>query len=151
MGMSASVSRGQCVLVINWRISTPTLDGGKHCASHGQHQSKRTAQQKTICHLKVKATWIQQYTGAAAWSEVRSILYQTEYTYKHKDDICLNYSTEFLPLDDSGHSGSCLSRPEFPDKTKHMVSLLYTKCFKLNSEYLQSKTWQTLVNPTVIS
>lgn len=44
MGMSASVSTGHCVLVINWRISTPTLDGGKHSASHGEHQSKRTAQ-----------------------------------------------------------------------------------------------------------
>lgn len=35
MGMSANVSRGHCVLDINWRISTPTLDGGKHSASHG--------------------------------------------------------------------------------------------------------------------
>lgn len=35
MGMSANVSRGQYVLVINWRIFTPTLDSGKHSASHG--------------------------------------------------------------------------------------------------------------------
>jgi len=36
MGMPAAiVSGGQCVLVSNRRISTPTLDSGKHSASHG--------------------------------------------------------------------------------------------------------------------
>ncbi len=54
-----NVFRGQCVLNINWRISTPTLDSWKHSASHCKHQSKRTTEQKTIRHLKVKATWIQ--------------------------------------------------------------------------------------------
>jgi len=35
MGMPAIVSGGQCVLVSDRRISTPTLDSGKHSASHG--------------------------------------------------------------------------------------------------------------------
>lgn len=60
----------------------------------------------------------------------------THITYTHKVDIFLSYTTGFLPLDDSGHYGICLSHPENPDKTKHMVDLLVTKCFKINSEYL---------------
>lgn len=60
----------------------------------------------------------------------------------HIDEIYFkSYATEFLPLDDSEHSGSCLSRPKYPEKNTVVLtdSLLATKGFNINSDYLLSK------------
>lgn len=54
-----------------------TLDGGQHGASHGQHESKRTAEQEAVCHLEVEMAGVHHQAGAAAAAHLHAVLHQT--------------------------------------------------------------------------
>lgn len=57
-----------------------TLDGGEHGASHGQHESERTAEQEAVRHVKVEMARVHHEGGAAC---LHTVLHQTGGGEKH--------------------------------------------------------------------
>lgn len=54
-----------------------TLDGREHGASHGQHESERTAEQEAVRHVKVEMAGVHHEGGAAAAACLHAVLHQT--------------------------------------------------------------------------